>query len=290
MTALHALLDGLIDYAGVFPPAALDMTTAVHNYDSYRRSEHAYALGNFVVPAQRLEEFANAFDEACCAEQDTPWLLSVISHGSMNEMQRIADFDEGAAWVRAVEIKADDPAAATHTLALVPAGADIYVEFAQEKVEQMLPVLKKFQAKAKIRTGGIAPENFPSVEQLAHLLVSCAREQVAFKATAGLHHPLRAAHKLTYEPDSVSAIMHGFINVYAAAVMAYAGAGEAETSSMLQERSADAFQWSHDALTWRGHRFSTSQIAKTRANFAISFGSCSFDEPIDDLKQIGWLR
>ena len=54
---LRILLRGLIDYAGLFPPASLDMADAVRNYAAYREGEHAWALGRFVVPAARLEEF-----------------------------------------------------------------------------------------------------------------------------------------------------------------------------------------------------------------------------------------
>src|SRR5579875_1225219 len=137
---------------------------------------------------------------------------------------------------------------------------------------------------AKLRTGGLTPDAFPEADEVARFLVSCAEARVAFKATAGLHHPLRSVQKLTYEPESASAWMHGFINLFVAAVVAYFGAGLEEVRAVLLEESPSAFAWSPAALTWHGKRFSTDQIREVRQRFAISFGSCSFTEPVDDLK------
>src|SRR5271168_3118335 len=107
MTALHVLLEGLIDYAGLFTPASLEMQAAVRNYSVYRASDEAWMLGRFVVPAQRLAEFSSAFAEACCDEQTSPWLLSVLSTGDAAEdTALVSSFSEGAAFLDAVELKA----------------------------------------------------------------------------------------------------------------------------------------------------------------------------------------
>ena len=290
MTAVRALLDGLIDYAGLFPPAALDMRTAVRNYSEYRASDDAWALGRFVLPAQRLAEFNAAFEEECCDERGSPWLLSVLSTGDANEDERvISEFSEGAAFLDAIEFRASDTTQAESMLASVPTGMLAYLEFDPEQIEQMLPILKKSDASAKIRTGGITAEAIPSVEKLARFLVSCAKAKIAFKATAGLHHPLRAVQELTYEADSASAPMHGFVNVFVAATIAYRGAVSEDVVGVFNEQSPAAFQWDKKILTWRNHRLSSEQIAKARENFAISFGSCSFTEPMHDLRALGWL-
>lgn len=289
MTAIHALLDGLIDYAGLFPPASLNMQTAVRNYASYRTSEHAYALGRFVVPVQRLEEFAAAFNEECCYEQGAPWLLSVLCTDNPEADRDLLAINEGAMFIDAAEVKAKDAAHATSLVNILQSGESIYVEFPLEQSDQVLPVLKKLRAKAKVRTGGVTPDAFPETDSLAHFVFACAKERVAFKATAGLHHPLRSVRNLTYEPDSTSTMMHGFINVFIAAIIAYFGSDQSEINIVLNEQNGDAFQWTHDSLIWRGHQISSGRIREARDNFAISFGSCSFIEPIDDLKAMGWL-
>jgi hypothetical protein len=290
MTALQSLLDGLIDYAGLFPPAGLDMLTAIRNYAEYRAGDYSYALGRFVVPASRLSEFSDAFNEACCNEQGAPWLLSVIGTGDLKaDMPNLAAFSEGAAFFDALEIKATDAAHAEQILTTSPSSEATYIEFASEKASEILPVLKKFKARAKIRTGGVTPDTFPSSEKVARFLISCAKEQIAFKATAGLHHPLRGTYKLTYEAESGSAHMHGFINVFVAATIAYLGAEEADVLSVLGAQKAEAFSGTSDFLTWSDWQLNPEQIRKVRRKFAISFGSCSFMEPIEELKMLGWL-
>jgi len=33
----------------------------------------------------------------------------------------------------------------------------------------------------------------------------------------------------------------------------------------------------------------TTDLSLVRESFALSFGSCAFDEPVGDLKGLGWL-
>src|SRR5215471_10308407 len=56
VNSLRILLTHLIDYAGLFPPAALEMPEAQRNYAAYRAGEYSWMLGRFVVPAARLDE------------------------------------------------------------------------------------------------------------------------------------------------------------------------------------------------------------------------------------------
>jgi hypothetical protein len=290
MTAIEALLTGLVDYAGLFPPASLDMPFAVRNYAEYRSGNHAWMLGRFIVPVQRLTEFTKAFNEACCDEQGTPWLLSVLSSGDINEDKRLLEnFGEGAAFIQALEVKAGTAAQLEQLSSAAPQEVAVYAEIAPEQCQQMIPVLLRCNARAKIRTGGTTADAFPGTEQIAHFLVSCAKAKVPFKATAGLHHPLRSIQKLTCGPESGTARMHGFINVFVAATVAYYGATESDVLRVLQEQDASAFQWSRHALSWREQKFSAEQIREVRENFAIGFGSCSFTEPVNDLLALGWL-
>ena len=73
---LRVLMNGLIDYAGLFPPAALDMATALRNYGAYRAGEYAWMLGRFVLPAARK------------GEVDASWPLAVLAQQS-DKMRRI---------------------------------------------------------------------------------------------------------------------------------------------------------------------------------------------------------
>jgi len=155
-----------------------------------------------------------------------------------------------------------------------PRGRTVYVEG--------VPVaqLANTGLRAKIRTGGVTPDAFPSAETIAKFIRECRAHHVAFKATAGLHHPLRCVKPLTYEPDAPTGPMHGFINVFVAAAL------PDRAEEILLDHD---FQFDDDGVSWRNERVTTEQLAHMRNTFAISFGSCSFEEPIGDLKDLGWL-
>ncbi len=138
----------------------------------------------------------------------------------------------------------------------------------------------------KIRTGGAKASMIPSTEQVAFFIHNCREKQVRFKATAGLHHPLR--HDSS-ELD-VETKMHGFHNVFGAAILSHAlEFPESTLREMLEDESSASFSFDDQGLRWHDHSASSDQIARTRREFAISFGSCSFTEPIEDLQKLGLL-
>ena len=117
-------------------------------------------------------------------------------------------------------------------------------------------------------------------------LRACVRGRVSFKATAGLHHPLRAEYPLTYEPDSVRGTMYGYLNVFLAATMAHIGASDAEVAEALQLTDRAAVAITEESIAWGGIAIPADAIALARGSFALGFGSCSFREPLDDLAAI----
>jgi len=141
----------------------------------------------------------------------------------------------------------------------------------------------------KVRTGGLTPESIPSAQQLADFLCSAAVAKRAFKATAGLHHAIRAERALTYESTGPRAVMHGFVNVFIAAALAWHGDDPDVVLRVLHETDPGAFGLTDDTLSWHSHTLSVAQVEAARADFAHSFGSCSFEEPVEDLREMGWL-
>jgi len=257
---LHALLEGLIDYAGMFPPATLDMPAAAANYESYLDGEYGFAVGRFIVPAARL------------SEADSSWKVSVIGVPPR--------------WVESCEIKIDHAPQAAAVLSGAPQGVTTYFEI---PVGEDPKPLSTMGVRAKVRLGGATPEAFPSCAELARFLQACATANVPFKATAGLHHPVRSTHPLN-GADGPSAMMHGFVNVFlAAALLWHRGSTEADALATLEETSPDAFRFEENCVTWHGRSMTASQLSSARRKFAISFGSCSFEEPIRDLQKLNWL-
>ena len=132
-------------------------------------------------------------------------------------------------------------------------------------------------AGAKVRCGGPTPDMFPSPAELAAFITGCRELGLPFKATAGLHHPIR------------DGIVHGFLNLLAAAVLAHAGGGERELIAVLLEEEASAFGVTEEAFTAGGHRFGVEQVVAARAELFVGYGSCSFSEPVEDLRALGFL-
>jgi len=282
--ALRTLLTELIDYAGLFPPAALSMRDAVANYATYRESDDAWALGRFVVPVERLDEFATAVEPHL---RGVPWRLSALAHAGHNHA--IREFNQrlaGRAVIDVVEARAataDD----VHALAPLAALATVYTELpVRDDPDPLVTTVAACGLRAKVRTGGVVTDAFPTAAQVARFFGACARHRIALKATAGLHHPLRGEYALTYETGAPRGTMFGFLNVFLAAALTRDGLAESEMVALLEERDRSAFAFSDAQVVWRGHVLTAARLTVERASFAISFGSCSFREPLDDLSAL----
>jgi hypothetical protein len=295
VNAARALLAGLVDYAGLFPPSALSMDEAVAEYAKWRRSPEAWMLGRFVLPAGRLAEMARAADaylpETGAGE---PWRLSVLLgpdvHGDSALVTGFNAKSAGRAVVDAVELKAASAPDAEAALDALPPGLEAFVEVPLDAdLDAILAVLRAHGGRAKARTGGVVPEAIPVPGDVARFIAACAKAGVPWKATAGLHHPVRAEHNLTYAGDSPRAVMHGFLNVFAAGALARAGASPEDLEAVLREADPTALRLGADALAWRHLRASTDQVREARRSFATSFGSCSFAEPVAGLRELGVL-
>ena len=137
--------------------------------------------------------------------------------------------------------------------------------------------------------GGVVAESFPSVPEVVQMLQALADLRLTFKATAGLHHPLRSRRPLTYQPQSPTGIMHGFVNVCCAASLVYAAGEAGDAAALLEDEDPSAWRVTSDAIQWRDRSFAVDQLADVRKQFLISIGSCSFEEPVRDLQSLGWL-
>jgi hypothetical protein len=291
----RALLAGLVDYAGLYPPAALGMDAAVAEYARWRRSPEAWMLGRFVVEAARLVELGRASDAVLPAPgAGEPWRVSALVGADVQgDAARVSSWNvshSGRAAVDSVELKARSPQEAEAALDALPLGVAAFVELPLDAdLRGLLTALKRRGARAKVRTGGVLPEAIPEPAAVARFILACADERVPFKATAGLHHPVRSDRALTYEPESPRATMHGFLNVFAAAALAREGLTADEVEAVLREDDPAAFRLDDSGLDWRGLRVTTDALAATRRDFALSFGSCSFAEPAAELHALGVL-
>ncbi len=364
MRSLEALLTRIVDYAGLFPPAKLDMRPAVRNYAAYRAGANEPMLGRFILPVSRLREFDEAVgglpavvpgavepakrdtrdappqptDPTDPDEDDLPdlWRLSVLTAPPSEpqfelDLQTILAFNdahdpEAAALsgdeplfpclIDTIEVKAPTSADIDAAISELPEGLLAFFEIPIDADPRGLiaALAGEEGVGAKVRTGGVTPDAFPNPDHLARFIHICSAAGVPFKATAGLHHPLRAEYNLTYEPNCPRGVMYGFLNVFLAAAFVYTERMPPEVAaSLLTETSPQAFKFEDGGVRWRATGASSAapasgasatrpsgaatrewgvsadSIARTREQFAISFGSCSFEEPVADLRALRLL-
>lgn len=289
--SLHTLLHTIVDYAGLFPPASLSMQAAVANYAAYRNDPHAWMLGRFVVPVSRLDEMADTARDTW--KNGHPWRLSaLIGEDVAGDVARIVAHHNAArgAIVDAVEVKGTSAAAIASIAAAIPREIKTYVEIpVAEEPRPLIAAIAAHKLRAKIRTGGVVPEAFPPAEHVTRFIRECYAASAGFKATAGLHHPLRSLRALTYEANGPRGIMHGFLNVFLTAVLQYNGLTRGDALAIMSAETLADVSFHDDGVTWKDYSVTLGEIATVRRRFAVAFGSCSFREPVDDLIQLGLL-
>lgn len=293
MRSVDALTDGLIDYAGLFPPAELDMGTAVRNYAEYRNGPDAKKLGRFILPATRLDEFSQASNGLLPrSPAHAPWQLSVLLGSPADtEINAVLKFncehwtgsERGHCVIDTIEARAETQADVVRIRAAVPDFYRLFLEVPLTGVEVILGSIRTAGCSAKIRTGGVEVSAFPAASSVVDFITSCRERRVSFKATAGLHHAVYGRYALTYNELSGSAPMFGFLNVFAAACFLFFGSDSTTISNILHESDPGAFRFTDEAMYWRENAVSVEVIAQARSEFAISFGSCSFTEPVAEL-------
>jgi hypothetical protein len=286
----RALLAGVVDYAGLFPPAALAMPQAVGEYAAAHGGHDAWMLGRFVLPATRLPEFAEV--RASVSAPAGPWHLSaIVRDASEADRSAIAGFNAASARhhaiVDTVECK---PQALAGIDWLADAFGDafgVYVEVAAgDDAARWLERVKARGLKGKVRTGGLSAEAFPTPAALVSFVAAALGLGVPFKATAGLHHAVGGSYRLTYDPGAATAPMYGYLNVLLATAVLGAGLSASIAEDVLQQADASSLVFADDMVRWGTAEFPVAILRGMRAEQLESFGSCSFREPVDELHSL----
>lgn len=293
--SVRNLLKEIVDYAGLFPPSAVSMSEAVINYASYRNSNYNWMLGRFVVPAVRLDEFLESAKDFISRDDGNIWRLSVLAGEDIYEsLRQIEDFNaKNASRVvgDALEVRATTESKIENTVNALPPNLTAYFEIPiDERLPDLVSALAIRGQRAKIRTGGVTADAFPASKEIVRFIRTCLMANVPFKATAGLHHPVRCFKPLTYEADAPTGVMNGFLNMFLTAAFARYGIKSATLQEILEDDSARNFVFDENGVWWNNEHFlSNSQLESVRQSDIISFGSCSFTEPIEDLQDLELL-
>jgi len=291
------LLAALVDDAGLFPPESLPMAEALARHRADEAAGHPMLSHRFLCPASRLDELRAAWAEAGRGAEG-PLRLGVIVDTGVDGIDTARDevAEEPALALEMLEVPApsvDTVGAVLEALAGCSEAAFVEGPRAPDWVKGVASAGAVGAAGlrgAKVRCGGARADLFPSPEELAAFVCACFEHGVPFKATAGLHHPLRARYRLTYEPDSPSGTMYGFLNLFLAAAFLRQGMGDADAARLLEERDPASLAFERGGgVVWRGHRLGADALVEARARGLGSFGSCSFEEPIGDLASLHLL-
>ena len=301
--ARRSALSGLIDYAGLFPPSELEMEAAVAEYRTARTGPHDWMIDRFICPAARLEELVGAMT-ASMTSGERPWRIAVTASGWLDALSRDAgavrtfrDTVSSAASVDLVEIRVPtDVAADPERLAIDAAQvltayqAMVFFELPWQIDPSLgmdtLAELRDEQGRAlgvKIRCGGLDADLFPPPDAVARFVVAAAERALPLKATAGLHHPFR------HTDAETGFHHHGFVNVLAATALAHEGEPLDTITAVLADEDPEHFRLDKAGLAWTGHRVGAADLDAMRGDLFTGYGSCSFDEPVEDLTEIGVL-
>jgi len=295
--ALNTLLEGVIDYAGLFPPARLSMEDAVAEYLELLNGEDSWLVSRFICPSERLEELG---DELESQKAEIGFGISVVgtggadanafSRGVVQDASNLAVFTgrcSDICLIEAYEVKAPQMEFKAAIRALGPfRELEVFMELPwNDSMHDYLHSLAETDwIGAKARTGGLEAAAFPSSEKLAGFIHECLNLNLMFKLTAGLHHPIRR-----FDPE-LNTTMHGFLNVLVAAAIADENElTRKEVVRMLEETDPAAFSFTQDAVTWRDWEAGLEAIEDARGLF-ISYGSCSVREPVEDLQALNLLE
>ncbi|MGE5235424.1 MAG: hypothetical protein ACM3O7_03625 [Acidobacteriota bacterium] len=321
--SLRVLLARVIDYAGMFPPARLPLEEAARAYAQLRADAESWMLARFVCPVVRLEELAPL--AAGLLSGGPPCPVAALGRGGDGRADLLAALGDDLADIgrfnaqrcgavvdqlevrlpgRVLDTGADgvarlvsaaghlvDERAATRLLvAFEVAAAGAPPERFATAVEgiagggatrgpgsRWLPCLK-------IRCGGLDATAVPTAGEVATALVGCRDRKLLLKATQGLHHPFPRLDPVLGVP------VHGFLNLLVACLLARAhGLDHSGVRTILEDTDPAHFAFDDEEVSWQDSSATMAQVAESRRFGVASFGSCSFDEPREELRALGLL-
>jgi hypothetical protein len=313
-TCAQNLLDGIIDYAGLFPPAELPMDEAFARFAAHRLTDDGWMLARFVCPSDRLDELEPLIARMANSGLSIPVSVLGRSGDTLEDFLEAVDRDEELmagfsarlgerVTVDAFEVRLPQKGGAAVAVneawgRLTNNGSRSLTPFFEvsllgewrPRLPAAVAAVRDGDRKAgndhrvglKIRCGGLAADAIPEAEAVAAAIATCRATEVPLKATQGLHHPFR------HHDPGLGAMVHGFINLFTASILAYVHDLPVKVLiEIVAEADPEAFTVESDHLAWLDYAVSADEVARARRSLLTSFGSCSFSEPRNDLRRLG---
>ncbi len=299
--SLKLFLTKLIDYAGLFPPAKLQLKPALHNYINDIKCSDKWMLSQFILPLINLNNISDGMMNGF--SRKFPLKLSLLSNElglDINQLILFKDKYNDKVEFSGLESRILDIYSFHSILEKTnkvqnknQLGMSSFFELPTQenwidKMNKSVEIITEFNINHnsnfgfKLRCGGVEPDMFPSPENIAETIIICIQNQIPMKFTAGLHHPIR------HYNDSVQTKMFGFFNIFIGGMLAKKYRfSRVELIEALIDESSNNFKFEEEGLSWKKFNLSNKEIKQFRENDFISYGSCSFNEPREDLTKLG---
>lgn len=320
--SVYRFFHGIIDYAGLFPPASLDLQNAFANYADYLKGENSWMLSKFVCPFSMTNELSEELGKVQFPDNSKVRLSMIATPAKnsgefasglrveINNMLKKNGEIAGNGTVESIELRLPDELASGNDkdeiagfldsisritkesfsnrvfLFLEIPGSGDFNSIARHSVQAIERHNESFNdAGFKLRTGGTSASDFPDASLIVHIIRLCLNHKVMTKFTAGMHHPFR------HYDTGISSYMHGFVNVFGAGILAFRHAvSDHELKNVILEEDSSRFRFTADSFEWDKWKCGVEEMHGARNGLVLSFGSCSFEEPLDDLIKAGILQ
>ena len=187
-------------------------------------------------------------------------------YDTFRRLTRFNEQNSGAFLVDTLEVKANTVSKIENTVDAMPGGIKAFFEIGLgQNFAELIATLAIDRQHAKIRTGGVRPDEFPGSRDIIRFIRTCLAGNVPFKATAGLHHPIRCYRPLTYAEGGPSGTMHGFLNLFLMTGYARESYKPDTLEELMEEEFGEVFHFDELGVTWRGENFlSNWQLERLR--------------------------
>ena len=271
---------GLVDDAAVFPPGDAPLPEAVAAYVGRRDAWYADLVGSFVVTDVALPEVTERVPVSVVVTGGAGAVAGALRLAAEHNLPvagleiALRDLDDLPGNARRVSAAVD----AARSDGALDEDTPVYVELPQTEATTSwlaaADVVAEGEHRLKLRTGGLEADMFPTPEVLAGWVDAALDRETPFKCTAGLHHAI--AHR----DHETGFAHHGFLNVLLATRQAFDGASTTEVAELLADH------YPNDLVALARTGLYSGDLTGARRWF-VSFGSCSVQDPVDDLVGLG---
>lgn len=280
---VHRLFHRLVDDAALFPPGNAPMVRAVPAHRAAKKGPYAQLVGRFLSPASRMSELREQLGSEDLIE------LGLIADTGLDGLPAALDAVRAEPRLRLTMIEialpadADQARAAAATIAELPGDVPAHIEL--PRVPGWREALDRLAAAgrgAKLRTGGLRPDMFPTPDEVAAFISACTRRDVPFKCTAGLHHAVR------HTDPATGFHHHGFLNIALAACRATSG--QRPAADPPEDALVEVLGTTDPARLAAEAGAVDSRNAQRARRLFVGYGSCSLREPYEDLLELGVIK